>query len=606
MTAPIIMTLAIIAAAMVLFAWNPVPAVVVAIGASLALYFTGVLTMPEALTGFGDPVVILIAALLAIAVAVETTGVGAWAGQLLMRFSGDNETTLLVALMVLAAIFSALIGMNGAVAALLPVTVIIAVRTTISPSLLMIPLALACLKGAKLTLLGSPVNVIAATQAEEFGAGHIGFFAWSVLGIPQLIGSIIIVIWLGKWLLPERRSESIPADFSGHAHILVQHYNLEHGLHQLTISAASPLVGTSRKGLDLSKYAGVRAVAFLDHEDDRPLERDRLEAGDLILVRGGDGHDVDRLAADLRLEVREHGNKAALGDVLLSRDSGLAEVVVPQRSALIGSTVFPGMTSQDHEVMVLSVQRGGAELVRPRLTLRAGDHLLLQGSWPALERYLSTAQLVVIDSPDQVRTQAVALGRGARRVFAILALLVVLLVFNITPAPIACLLCACLTVITGVVRLPQIYRGLDWNTVLLIGAMIAPARAMEKSGAAEMIGNQIVKLLGDFGPTAVLVGLFLAATLITQFISNTSTALVTMPIAFAAASDMGVSALPMVMSVAMGASASFLTPFANGVSLMVYGPGGYKFGDFWRIGLVVLIWTLIVTVIVTPLYWPFH
>ena len=199
-----------------------------------------------------------------------------------------------------------------------------------------------------------------------------------------------------------------------------------------------------------------------------------------------------------------------------------------------------------------------------------------------------------------------ALGRGAKRVFAILALLVVLLVFNIMPAPIACLLCACLTVITGVVRLPQIYRGIDWNTVLLIGAMIAPARAMEKSGAAAMIGDHIVSLLGDFGPTAVLVGLFLAATLITQFISNTSTALVMMPIAFAAASDMDVSALPMVMSVAMGASSSFLTPFANGVSLMVYGPGGYKFGDFWPLGLVVLIWTLIVTVIVTPLYWPYH
>ena len=214
----IAITLSIIGLALVLFAWNPVPAVVVAIGASLALYFTGVLTMAEALTGFGDPVVVLIAALLAIAVAVETTGVGAWAGQLLLRLSGANETILLVALSVVAAIFSALIGMNGAVAALLPVTVIIAVRTGIAPSYLMIPLALACLKGAKLTLLGSPVNVIAATQAEELSAGHIGFFAWSVLGIPQLIGSIVIVIWLGKWLLPKRESDTIPAEI-GRAHV---------------------------------------------------------------------------------------------------------------------------------------------------------------------------------------------------------------------------------------------------------------------------------------------------------------------------------------------------------------------------------------------------
>src|SRR5215813_4569567 len=148
-------TLLIIGLALVLFAWNPVPAAVVATGAALALFFTGVLTMPEALTGFGDPVVVLIAALLAIAVAVEVTGVGTWAGQLLLRLSGANETVLLVALMIVAAIFSGLIGMNGAVAALLPVTVIIAVRTAIAPSQLMIPLALACLKGAKLTMLGS-------------------------------------------------------------------------------------------------------------------------------------------------------------------------------------------------------------------------------------------------------------------------------------------------------------------------------------------------------------------------------------------------------------------------------------------------------------------
>jgi Citrate transporter len=163
----IAITLSIIGLALVLFAWNPVPAVVVAIGASLALYSTGVLTMPEALTGFGDPVVVLIAALLAIAVAVETTGVGAWAGQLLLRLSGANETMLLVALMVVAAIFSGLIGMNGAVAALLPVTVIIAVRTGIAPSQLMIPLALACLQGGKLTMLGSPVEKNAFCGVEK-------------------------------------------------------------------------------------------------------------------------------------------------------------------------------------------------------------------------------------------------------------------------------------------------------------------------------------------------------------------------------------------------------------------------------------------------------
>ncbi|MCL2611750.1 MAG: SLC13 family permease [Nocardioidaceae bacterium] len=596
-------TLSIIGLALVMFAWNIVPAAVVAIGAALLLYFTGVLTMPEAISGFGDPVVVLIAALLAIAVALEATGVGAWAGQLLLRLTGHSQTTLMVALMLVAAVFSALVGMNGAVAAMLPVTVIIAVRTGTAPSYLMIPLALACLKGAKLTLLGSPVNVIAATQADEAGVGHIGFFAWAWLGLPQLLGSILIVVLLGKRLLPERRSESIPADLSGHAQKLVEDYRLEHGLHQLLVLAGSPLVGTSRKELDLAGYPGLSTVAFIDHHDHEPLEREQLEAEDLVLVRG-DGDAARSLAADLGLEVRGDGDRA-LADLLLGRDSGLAEVVVPQRSAMVGRTVFPGMTTDDQDLMVLAVQRGGAELVRPRLTLRPGDHLLLQGSWPALERYLSDPQVLVVDSPEMVRQQAVALGRGAPIAIASLALLVVLLVFNLTPAPIAALISASLMVVFRVVRLPQLYRGIDWNTVILIGAMIAPATAMSKSGAARMIGDHIVSWLGGAGPTMVLAGLFLAATIITQFISNTSTALVMMPIGLAAAADMHVSALPMMLSVAMGASASFLTPFANGVSLMVYGPGGYRFGDFWRLGLVVLAWTMAVTVVVTPIVWPF-
>jgi di/tricarboxylate transporter len=595
-------TLSIIGVALVMFAWNAVPAAVVAIGAALALYFTGVLTMNEAVTGFGDPVVVLIAALLAIAVALESTGVGAWAGQLLLRLGGRSETALIVALMTVAAIFSALIGMNGAVAAMLPVTVVIAVRSGIASSLLMIPLALACLQGAKLTLLGSPVNVIAATQADEAGVGHIGFFEWAWLGIPQLFGSILIVVFLGKKFLPERHSESIPTDFSGHAHTLVEHYNLADSLHQLFVPGASPLVGTARSAIDLGKYRDVRLVAVLDHADNQPLEREKLEARDLVLVRG-DADEVGRLAADLGLEVHQHSE--ALADVLMGRDSGLAEVVIPQRSPMIGKTFFPGMTTEEGDLMVLAVQRGGAELVRPRLRLRAGDHLLLQGSWPALERYLANPQVLVVDSPELVKSQAVALGRGAPMALAILGLLVGLLVFNVTPAPIAALICACLMVVTRVVRLPQIYRGIDWNTVILIGAMIAPATAMTKSGAAQMIGDHVVSALGGAGPTVVLAGLFLVSTVISQFISNTSTALVMMPIGLATASDLGVSALPMMMAVAMGASASFLTPFANGVSLMVYGPGGYKFGDFWRLGLWVLAWTMLVTVVVTPLVWRF-
>jgi di/tricarboxylate transporter len=212
---------------------------------------------------------------------------------------------------------------------------------------------------------------------------------------------------------------------------------------------------------------------------------------------------------------------------------------------------------------------------------------------------------LVVDSPEVVQKQAVALVQGAPAAIAILLLLFILLAFEVVPPPIAAVVCATLMLITRVLTLPQFYRGIDWNTCILIGAMIPPATAMTNTGAAALIGDHVVSALGGAGPQVVLAGLFLVSAIISQFISNTSSALVMMPIGLATASELGVSALPMMLGVAMGASASFLTPFANGVSLMVYGPGGYRFGDFWKLGLIVMAWALIVTVVVVPLYWKF-
>jgi di/tricarboxylate transporter len=604
MTTQIVITLSIIAAAMVLFVWNRIPAAVVAVCASLALYFTGILTMQETLAGFGDPVVVLIAALLAIAAGLEIAGVGAWAGQLLIRHTGNNETWRIVAIMIVAAIFSALIGMNGAVAAMLPVTMVVAVKTGMAPSRLMIPLAFGCLTGAKLTLLGTPVNVIAATQADEAGFGHIGFFQWAVLGIPLLAGTVVITILFRRSLLPERRGKSIPADLSAHAQTLVEQYRLEDGLHHFRVRETSPYIGRSRAEIDLSNYAGLHLVALLDGRAMTPLRRDRIAADDLILVRGG-AEAAGRLAADMHLAIREGDAAPPIADLLLGPGSGLAEVIIPLRSKMIGESVFPGMMTDDGGLMVMAIQRGGSEMGPEPIVLRPGDHLLLQGTWQGLDQYLSDPKVLVVDSPEVVQKQAVPLGQGARAALAILLLLVILLSFDIVPAPIAAVVCAALMLITGVLTLPQFYRGIDWNTCILIGAMIPPATAMTKTGAAVLIGDYVVNALGSGGPHVVLAGIFLVTMVISQFISNTSSALVMMPIGLATAAELGVSPLPLMLGVAMGASASFMTPFANGVSLTVYGPGGYRFGDFWKLGLPVTIWALIVTVVVVPVFWRF-
>jgi di/tricarboxylate transporter len=600
----IVVTLSIIATAMVLFAWNRVPAVAVAVCTSLALYFTGILTMQETLAGFGDPVVILIAALVAVAAGLEIAGVGTWAGQLLMRHTRANNTLRIVAVMVIAGVFSGLVGMNGAVAAMLPVTMVVAVRTGLLPSRIMIPLAFACLTGANLTLLGAPVNVIAATQAEEAGLGHIGFFEWAVLGVPLLAGTIVATVLFGQSLLPDRKSQSIPADFSAHAQTLVEQYRLEDGLHHFRVRQTSPYVGGSRTDVDLRNYAGLQLVALLEDDGATPLQRDLIDEGDLILVRG-DIESAGRLAVDMHLAVREDDKKSSVADVLLSRASGLAEVVIPMRSKMIGRPVFPGMTTEDGGLIVLAIQRGGTEMSQEPVALRAGDHLLLQGTWKALDQYLSDPKVLVVDSPEVVKKQALVLGPGAHAAIAILLLLVILLALDIVPAPIAAVICATLMLVTGVLTLPQFYRGIDWNTCILVGAMMPAATAMTKTGAALLIGDYVVNALGAAGPHAVLAGIFIITAALSQFISNTSAALVMMPVSIATASELGVAALPLILGVVMGASASFLTPFTNGVTLMVYGPGGYRFGDFWRLGLVVTVWALVVTVVVIPLYWKF-
>ena len=597
-------TILILVAVVAVFIWNRLPAAVVAVAAALALFLTGILNVREALGGFGDPVIVFVASLLAIGAGLEASGVGTWAGQILIRHAGASQSRLLLALMLLSALFSALIGMNGAVAAMIPVAVIIAVRTGIVPSQLMIPVAFAALAGSKVTLLGTPVNVIASAEAEMAGLGPIRFFEWAVVGMPLVAGTLGLILMFGRRLLPERRSQSIPTDFSAHATTLVEQYRLDDGLHRLRVRSTSPCAGKPRAAVDLQDYPDLSLVAILDGEGGGPLQRPAIATDDLLLVRGDAGA-VGRLAAEMHLAIRQDDEAASVAETLFNRASGLAEIVIPPRSALVGQTAFPGMVARDGDLMVLAVQRGGDDLGPEGAQLTVGDHLLLQGTWQALDKHLSDPQVLVVDSPEVVRRQAVALGPGAREAIAILVVLVVLLTTNVVPPAIAAVFCAALMVVTGVLTLPRFYRGIDWNTCVVIGGTIPLATALTKTGAAALIGDQVVRLVGDFGPRAVLAGLFLVTAAITQFIANTSAALIMIPIAVATAGELGISALPLLIGVAMGASASFLTPVGSPVVLMVQRPGGYEFGDYWKLGLLVLLWSLFVAVFIAPLYWRF-
>lgn len=607
---PIAYTGLIIAIAVVLFVTNKVPVVLVAMGTALGLWATGVLTLPQALAGLGDPAVIFIASLFVVSSGLEVTGVTAWAGQLLIKGAGEeSRTRLLLMMMGLVSLLVALISLNGAVAALLPVVVVIAVRLKRNSSQLLMPLVFAGHAGSMLALTGSPVNVLVSEAATDAGVRGFSFFEFALAGIPLLAGTMAIIILFGEKLLPQRNGATMPADFSRHARTLVEQYGLASGVHQLRIRATCPYVGTPSSALDLGQWPGLQLVAIQDGDTAGPLRRTAIAEGDHLLLRG-DAETAASFAAQMHLAFREEGAGDS-EETLFNRRSGLAEVVIPPRSGLIGQSVFPGMVTQSGDLIVLAVQRGAGEVQSPGGTkpagvaLQAGDTMLLQGTWKALDTHLDDPDVLVVSSPELVRRQAVPMGPGAKQAIVILLAMVVMLATGVVPSAVAGLLAAGAIILCGIMSVEQSYRAISWTTVILVGAMMPLSTAMIETGAAKMLADHLVRLVGDAGPTALLAGLFVLTAILGQLISNTATALIIIPIGVAAATAMGISPRPVLMSTAVAAAGAFLTPIATPTNLMVMGPGGYVFSDYWKLGLPLLIWFFVVAVFIVPLIWRF-
>ncbi len=514
-------TFLILGGAVLLFVSNRVPVALVAIGVALSLWATGVLTLDESLAGFGDPTVLFIASLFVVSYALESTGVTAWIGMQLLARTGTSRARVVVLVMIVCALLTALISVNGAVAALIPVVVVIALRVRQPSSQLLMPLAFAAHAGALLTLTGSPVNVLVSNAASDSGVGGFGFFEFTLVGIPLLAGTIAIIVTFGPRLLPHRNAKVMPPDFSELASTLATDYQLG---------------------------------------------------------------DPD----------------------LFSRQQGVAEVVIPPRSGLIGQTAFPGMVTESGDLVVLAIQRNNEPLGPGEIILAAGDALLLKGPWAALSTHVEADDdVLAVDEPDQVRRQVVPLGLGAKEAIVVLGVMVLLLATGIVPAAVAGLLAAGALVLIRVVTIEHAYRSISWTTVILVAGMIPLSTAMRSTGAANLLADRLVDIVGDAGPYALIAGLFLLTAVLGQLISNTATALIIIPIAISSAAELGVSSRPVLMAVNVAAAAALLTPVATPANMMVMEPGGYRFGDYWKLGLPLLAWFFVISVGLVPVIWKF-
>lgn len=490
-----------------------------AIAVALALYFTGVITVEQSLSGFGDPVIIFIAALFVVSEDLDAAGVTAWAGQTLINRTGSNRRVVVAAMMLLVAVVTALISVNGAVAALVPMVVVLAIRTRQPSSQLMMPLAFGAHAGSLLALTGSPVNVLISEIAVEDGQRPFRFFEFALVGVPLLLGTVLICVFLGPKLLPRRNADQAPRDLSAHARTLAEQYSLP-----------DPAVVVNRK-------------------------------------------------------------------------FGLVEVVVPPRSSFVGEGVFPGMVTDSGELVIKAIQRSGED--QGRTTLLAGDVLLLQGTWTALDENTTDPNVVVVDPPQAVRRQAVPLGPGAKAALGIVAAMVVLLATGLVPPAIAALLAACAMIIGRVITVGQAHRSISLSTLILVGGMIPLSTAIQTSGTANLIADGLVNRLGTASPYLLLFGIVLVVAVLGQLISNMATVLIVAPIAISIAAQTGISPTPLLMAVAVAGAASFLTPVATPANTMVLGPGAYRFGDYWKLGLPLLVLFLAVATLLVPVFWPF-
>lgn len=586
--------LIILAVAILLFVTDRLRVDVVALLVLLALIFTGLVTPADAFLGFASPAVITVWAVFIISGALFRSGVADRLARLMMRLGGRSPRRLLLVIMVVAGGMSAFMNNIGAVAILLPPVVSMSRQLKIAPSKLLMPLAFSALLGGNLTLVGTPPNILASSLLDSYAnVDSFSFFDFTPMGLVVLCAGLVYMLLIGYRLLPERTPGGD----------LTDEYPVREYVTELRVLKNSSLVGKTlqetgfgeRYDLVILRVRRVDGSEF-GPDSDRPLNE-----GDLLLVEGA-VQDILSVSEETSLEMANHlpGEKAAarVGEL------NLAEVTLSPRSHMIGATLKEIGFRAQFGVSVLAMRHNGRSLVAHLgdVPLRFGDSLLVQGTQEKMALLRRDVNFLMLDMPP-IETRR---NHKAPITLSILVGLLVIITFGWLDTSTTMLLGALLMVLTGVLSMDEAYESIDWKSVFLIAGMLPLGLAMETTGTAKLLADQIVGLVGDWGAIAVLGGIFLLTALLTEVISNAAATVLMVPIAIDAAFGLGAAPQPFVMATVIAASTSFLMPVGHQVNVIIYGPGGYKFTDYARVGLGLNIILLLLAITVLPLIWPLY
>lgn len=594
-----ITTFIILGVTIVLFIWGRWSADLVALLSLLALALLGVIGARDAVAGFGNPTVVMIAALFVVGEGLSQTGVTGWGGKRLLEMAQGSKFRLLVVVMAGTACLSAFISNTGTVATLLPAVVAAAWAVGSMPSKYLLPLAFAANTGGLLTLTGTPPNIVVAQTLEQAGLRPFSFFEYALIGGPLLITAIVYMRFVGSRILPSRSADQRPVDAAADLSDLASAYSLGENQFRLRIRSNSSLIGKALREVALGPtyHAPVLRIEGRDSSPDIVMKED-----DILIVRAPP-KTIDRLMQELGLGLQPPGDSP---EEFVSKEIGLAEVIPTPRSDYLGRSMVLGQISERFRVQLLALRRRGKPVVADEeMRLEYGDSLLVRGTWEAIGKLQSERRnFVVVGTPEAMASEVAGLRPRAGLAVAALVGMVVLMVTGFIPTVIAAMIAAAAMVLGGCLSARQAYRSISWSSVVLIAAMIPMGRALEITGGAGLVAEGLVNILGDLSPVVLMAGVFLLTTGFSQVINNTATAVLIAPIVIQAAVELGVSPHPLLMIVAVAASTAFLTPIGTTTNIMVFSPGNYRFTDYVKVGLPLMLLFLAVSLVLVPVFWP--
>jgi len=615
------LTLVILAVASVLFVSGKVRSDLVAVGALTLLVMLGILTTNEALSGFSNSVVIMMIGLFIVGGAIFQTGLAKMVSGKLLQLSGNHETRLLLTVMLSASMIGAFVSNTGTVAVMLPIVVSLAASAGVHPGRLLMPLAFASSLGGMLTLIGTPPNMVISETLEKAGYEALTFFSFTPIGLICLAAGTILIALFSRLLQRKEKSSSSKRHHQRSLEELASQYRLGNNMYRLKVNESSPIVNMTLKELSVSSefHVHIHEVRRRQSHKNPFLKTINVElAGpnttlhteDVIYAAGDYDHIVlfcEAYHLSVMAEDAVEKKDGAMLDNLANPQIGIAEVLIPSNSKHINQLVKHSGFRENYNVNILGIQRKGSYLLRElkEEKIKAGDALLIQGEWKHISRLaLEHEDVVVVGQPADAAA-AIPLRHKAPIAAFIMILMIVAMIINVVPAVVCVMVAAILMVATGCLpNMEAAYKTVNWESIVLIGAMIPMSTAIEKTGAAAMISEGLVQSIGGMGPIALLAGVYFATSFMTLFISNTACAVLFAPIALAAALSMEVNPIPYLFAVSIGASMCFAVPFSTPPNALVMTAGKYKFLDYVKVGLPVQLLLGIVMVIALPFIFP--